>query len=38
MVANLSAGNIDGCLAPDPVNQRAVFEGVGFIHIPSEDI
>ena len=38
MVANLSAGNIDGCLAPDPVNQRAVFEGVGFIHIFSKEI
>ena len=32
MVANLRADNIDGFLAPDPVNQRAVYDGVGFIH------
>ena len=38
MVANLRADNIDGFLAPDPVNQRAVFDGVGFIHILSRDI
>ncbi len=38
MVANLRADNIDGFLAPDPVNQRAVFDGVGFIHILSKDI
>ncbi|HEY7742570.1 MAG TPA: CmpA/NrtA family ABC transporter substrate-binding protein, partial [Burkholderiales bacterium] len=28
MVANLRADNIDGFLAPDPVNQRAVYDGV----------
>jgi len=33
MVANLRAGNIDGFLGPDPFNQRAVFEEVGFIHL-----
>lgn len=38
MVANLRAGNIDGFLAPDPVNQRAVYDGVGFIHILSKEI
>jgi len=38
MVANLRADNIDGFLAPDPVNQRAVFDGVGFIHLLSKDI
>ncbi len=38
MVANLRADNIDGFLAPDPVNQRAVFDGAGFIHILSKDI
>lgn len=38
MVANLRADNIDGFLAPDPVNQRAVFDGVGFIHILSKQI
>jgi nitrate/nitrite transport system substrate-binding protein len=38
MVANLRAGNLDGYLAPDPFNQRAVFEGVGFIYMLSKDI
>jgi nitrate/nitrite transport system substrate-binding protein len=38
MVANLRAGNIDGFLGPDPFNQRAVFEEVGFIHILSREI
>jgi nitrate/nitrite transport system substrate-binding protein len=38
MVANLRAENIDGFLAPDPVNQRAVYDGVGFIHILSREI
>ena len=38
MVANLRADNIDGYLGPDPFNQRAVFDGVGFIHILTEGI
>ncbi|WP_144637754.1 CmpA/NrtA family ABC transporter substrate-binding protein [Bordetella genomosp. 13] len=38
MVANLRADNIDGFLAPDPVNQRAVYDGVGFIHTLSRTI
>jgi ABC-type nitrate/sulfonate/bicarbonate transport system substrate-binding protein len=38
MVANLRADNIDGFLAPDPVNQRAVYDGVGFIHILTKDL
>ncbi|MFM7256313.1 MAG: CmpA/NrtA family ABC transporter substrate-binding protein [Betaproteobacteria bacterium] len=38
MVANLRADNIDGFLAPDPVNQRAVFDGVGFIHLFSKEL
>jgi nitrate/nitrite transport system substrate-binding protein len=38
MVANLRADNIDGFLGPDPVNQRAVYDGVGFIHILSRQI
>lgn len=38
MVANLRAGNLDGFLAPDPVNQRAVYDGVGFIHLLSKEI
>ncbi len=38
MVANLRADNIDGFLGPDPFNQRAVFDQVGFIHILSKDL
>jgi len=38
MVANLRADNLDGFLAPDPVNQRAVYDGVGFIHLLSRDL
>jgi nitrate/nitrite transport system substrate-binding protein len=38
MVANLRAGNIDGFLGPDPFNQRAVFEEVGFIHLLSKEL
>src|SRR6266849_1005326 len=38
MVANLRAGNLDGYLGPDPFNQRAVFEEVGFIWMLSKDI
>jgi nitrate/nitrite transport system substrate-binding protein len=38
MVANLRADNIDGFLGPDPMNQRAVFDGVGFIHLLSKEI
>src|SRR5260221_9517793 len=37
-VANLSADNIDGFLGPDPMNQRAVYDGVGFIHVLSKEI
>mgnify|MGYP003332637832 CR=1 FL=1 len=38
MVANLRADNIDGFLAPDPVNQRAVYDGVGFIHMLTKEL
>lgn len=38
MVANLRAGNLDGYLSPDPFNQRAVYEKVGFIHTLTKDI
>ena len=38
MVANLRAGNIDGFLGPDPFNQRAVFDEVGFIHLLTRDL
>ncbi|MCS6921837.1 MAG: ABC transporter substrate-binding protein [Elioraea sp.] len=38
MVANLRADNIDGFLGPDPFNQRAVFDGVGFIHMLTREL
>lgn len=38
MVANLRAENLDGYLSPDPFNQRAVYENVGFIHLLTKEI
>jgi len=38
MVANLRAGNLDGYLSPDPFNQRAVWEKIGFLHALTKDI
>ena len=38
MVANLRADNVDSYLSPDPFNQRAVYDGVGFIHKLTKDI
>jgi nitrate/nitrite transport system substrate-binding protein len=38
MVTALRAGAIDGYFAPDPANQRAVYEKVGFIHLLSKEI
>jgi nitrate/nitrite transport system substrate-binding protein len=38
MVANLRADNIDGYLGPDPFNQRAVYDGVGFIHLLTKEL
>jgi nitrate/nitrite transport system substrate-binding protein len=38
MVANLRAGNLDGYLGPDPFNQRAVYDEVGFIHLLSKEL
>jgi len=38
MIANLRAGNIDGFLGPDPFNQRAVYDQIGFIHLLSKEI
>jgi len=35
---SLRAGNIDGFLGPDPFNQRAVYDEVGFITILTKDI
>lgn len=38
MVAKLKDGSIDGFLGPDPFNQRAVYDDIGFIHLLSKDI
>ncbi len=38
MVANLRSDNIDGFLGPDPFNQRAVYDGAGFIHVLTKEI
>jgi len=38
MVANLRAENIDGFIVAEPFNQRAVFDGVGFIHLLTSEI
>jgi nitrate/nitrite transport system substrate-binding protein len=38
MVANLRAGNIDGFLGPDPFNQRAVYDEIGFLHVLSKEL
>jgi nitrate/nitrite transport system substrate-binding protein len=38
MVANLRADNIDGFLGPDPFNQRAVFDGIGFLHLLTKEL
>lgn len=37
-VAKMTAGEIDAMLMPDPFNQRAVFEKVGFLHMLSKDL
>ena len=38
MVANLRAENLDGYLSPDPFNQRAVYENIGFLHLLTKDL
>jgi nitrate/nitrite transport system substrate-binding protein len=38
MVASLNVGDIDGFLAPDPFNQRAVALGAGYLHMLSKDL
>ena len=37
-VANMSAGNLDGMLFAEPWGQRAVFEGIAFMHLLTRDI
>ncbi len=38
LLAALRSGSIDGYLGPEPFNQRAVHDGVGFIHALSSDL
>jgi len=38
MIANLRAGNIDGFFGPEPFNQRAVYDGIAFLHVLSKDL
>ncbi|NMF82506.1 ABC transporter substrate-binding protein [Nodosilinea sp. P-1105] len=37
-IAQLIAGDIDAMLMPDPFNQRAVYEGAGFIYMLTKDL
>ncbi len=37
-IAQLIAGDIDAYLMPDPFNQRAVYEGAGYIHLITKDL
>ncbi|MEA5419624.1 CmpA/NrtA family ABC transporter substrate-binding protein [Spirulina sp. CCNP1310] len=37
-VAKMVSDEIDAMLMPDPFNQRAVFEGVGYIHMLTKDL
>jgi nitrate/nitrite transport system substrate-binding protein len=37
-VANMASGNLDGMLFAEPWGQRAIFEGVGFMHMLTADI
>lgn len=38
MLAGLRAGTIDGFTVAEPFNQRAVLDGIGFIHLLSADL
>jgi len=37
-IAQMVAGDIDAYLMPDPFNQRAVYEGEGFIHLITKEL
>ena len=37
-IAQMIAGDIDAYLMPDPFNQRAVYEGAGFIHMITKEL
>ncbi len=38
MLANLAGDNLDGFIVAEPFNQRAVYEGIGFIQTLSVDL
>ncbi|CAK0776262.1 nitrate/nitrite transport system substrate-binding protein [Gammaproteobacteria bacterium] len=38
MVETMAAGEIDGYLSPDPFNQRAVYDKVGFLHVLTKEL
>lgn len=38
MVANLRSGSIDGFIVAEPFNQRAVYDGIGFMHLLTSEI
>ena len=38
MIAHLKGGMLDGFLSPEPFNQLAVQQGVGFIHLLTKEI
>ena len=38
MIAKLRDGTIDGFVGPDPFNQRAVYDGIGFIHLLTREL
>jgi nitrate/nitrite transport system substrate-binding protein len=37
-IAQMVAGDIDAYLMPDPFNQRAVYEGAGYIHMLTKEL
>ena len=38
MLAGLKDGELDGFIVADPFNQRAVYDGIGFIHLLTKEI
>ena len=38
MLAGLKNGELDGFIVADPFNQRAVYDGIGFIHLLTKEL
>ena len=38
MLAGLKSGELDGFIVADPFNQRAVYDGIGFIHLLTKEL